>query len=269
MNLRIACQAERVRAACSQRALSALFALRLPISECKFNLRKPAAKTELGWLAIGLFGLLALCGGLWAFAAEQSHLSASGATPEERIALITSGERQVGLSSLTQRQFMIDCRNSLIMAAQLALPVDQRTALAEACRDSAEHVTAANPASSFAWFARAHSALALSDWDGVNANLAVSQTTGANEGWIARYRVELVEDNRSRIAATYLVQNRQDLAVLAGNPAYQNFLARLFVLRPTARADMTDAVEQLSVQEQRVFLAAVERARQALATGKL
>jgi len=229
-----------------------------------------STRTGLGWLAIAAFGIMAAGGGLAALLAEQSHIFAGGFTPQERIERIISGDRQIGLSSLTQRQYMIDCRNSTIAAAQLELDRGVRDALAQACLGSAQRVIDTSPGSSFAWFAKAHASLALSDWAAMNEALALSQMTGANEGWIARYRVELAEDNRGRLDASYLPSHKADLAVLADNMlAYQNFLARLYVLRPASRPDLTDVIEQLPAQSQRVFLAATERARQAQAKGQL
>lgn len=211
---------------------------------------------------------LAVAGGAWGLAAEQSHLLSGGYSPQDRIARIVSGERSVGLSSQTQRQYMIDCRNGVIIAAQMQLPAEQRDRLAKTCMESAERVIDAAPASSFAWFAKAHAALALGDWIAMNAALAKSQATGANEGWIARYRVELVEDNRSRIDPAYMPRHLNDLAVLTDNIVpYRDFLARLYLARPGSRADLTDAIERLPPESQRTFLSAVERLRRVSISG--
>ena len=134
--------------------------------------------------------------------------------------------------------------------------------------DNADRVIDAAPASSFAWFAKAHAALALGDWPVMNAALAKSQATGANEGWIARYRVELVEDNRARIDPAYMPRHLNDLAVLTDNlTPYRDFLARLYLVRPGSRADLTDAIERLPPEMQRTFLSAVERVRRTSMSG--
>jgi len=213
-------------------------------------------------LACGIFGLVGIVAGALAVSAEQSHLLASGTSPEERIELFVSGARQPGLSSRTQRQFMIDCRNSIIHAARLALPDDQRRALATACLDAARTVVEEAPASSFGWFSIAHSSLALGDRETLNRALSLSQATGSNEGWIARYRVELVEGNRSLIDPDYLPRHRADLATLVDNIwVYDDFLAGIYIRRPESRADMTDVIEQRENVIQRRFLYTVDRAR--------
>lgn len=232
------------------------------------HLRSETRKFALSWLPMSLFGALATIGGIVGFAAEQSHFLSAGSTPEQRISLIVAGSRQPGISSQTQRQFMIDCRNSVIQAVQIEMPVAERDNLARACQRAARNISESSPASSFAWFAQAHSALALVDWPEVNRTLALSQKAGTNEGWIARYRVELVEDNRSNIDNEYLEKNRQDLKVLAENMrSYQDFLARIYLFRPGSRADITNAIEEIPPQSQRIFLGAVDRARQNLGMG--
>lgn len=220
------------------------------------------AKRSITWIAIGLLGFatFALSGvTLWA---EQSHLLASGASVEERADAFVSGQRQVGFATITQRWFVIDCRNTTIMAYRSAMPTEKRREVAESCLRGAQEITSSTPASSFAWVGAAHASVALQDWDGMSRYLANSYSSGPQEGWIARYRVELAQDNWSRVSGPYRDQSKQDLALLANNmSSYATFLAQMYVRHPAAREALTEVVEQLPTQEQRRFLGSVSNTR--------
>ncbi len=215
-------------------------------------------KRSVTWLAVGLLGFatFALSGvTLWA---EQSHLFASGASVEERADAFISGQRQIGLATITQRWFVIDCRNTTVMAYRSAMPTDKRREVAESCLRGAQEITASTPASSFAWVGAAHASVALQDWDGMSRYLALSYSSGPQEGWIARYRAELAQDNWLRLSGPYRDQSRHDLALLANNMvSYASFLAQMYVRHPAAREALTEVVEQLPPQAQRRFLGAV------------
>lgn len=218
----------------------------------------PAAKRSVTWIFVGLLGVATVGLSAAAFWAEQSHLFASGASVEERADAFTSGQRQVGLATITQRWFVIDCRNATVMAYRSNMPSDERRAVAESCLRGAQGITASTPASSFAWVGAAHASVALQDWDGMSRYLAASYSSGPQEGWIARYRVELAQDNWSRVSGAYREQSKDDLVLLANNMwSYSDFLAGLYARHPATRQALTEIVEQLSPQLQRRFLAAV------------
>jgi hypothetical protein len=206
-------------------------------------------------LLVGFLGLATMGISTFALLAEQSHLLAAGTSAEDRVEAFAAGRRDVGLATTTQRWFVIDCRNATIFAHVEPAAAEFRDDVARTCLDGALEIVDSTPASSFAWFGAAHAALALGDWEAMNTYLAHSYVTGAEEGWIARYRVELVADNYERVSKDNRAHFSTDLALLAGNmPAFGGFLAERYVSDPSLRSVMTASIETSSPNDQRIFL---------------
>jgi len=194
------------------------------------------------------------------FTAEQSHILAGGGSPRERMEAFVAGDRHVGMANTTQRWFVIDCRNSIIHAFTNPVADGVREAVSRRCLDGALAITETAPISSFAWFGAAHASLALQDWDGMNLYLERSHATGAQEGWIARYRAELAADNYSRISEANQALFREDLTLLAQNMfAFSEFLAGQYVSKVALRPMLTEIVETMPQASQWRFLALVRR----------
>ncbi|GEM_PF-1897761 len=225
-------------------------------------IQAPTEKRSITWIAVALLSFMSVGVSGVAIWAEQSHLFASGTSVEERADAFISGQRQVGLATITQRWFVIDCRNTTVMAYRSTMPGEKRREVAESCLRGAHEIVASTPASSFAWVGAAHASAALQDWEGMSRYLAESYSTGPQEGWIARYRVELAQDNWSRISGGYLDQSQHDLVLLANNMGpYADFLAGLYARHPVARQALTDVIERASPLAQRLFLNAVSYTR--------
>jgi hypothetical protein len=219
-----------------------------------------ALKPPLSWLFIGVLGIITTALSAYAFYAEQSHIFAGGGSPTDRIAAFASGARQVGLSTTTQRWFIVDCRNSTIAAFSQPGDATQRDLVPRRCLEGALQIVDTVPASSFAWFGAAHASLALQNWDDMNAYLERSHATGSQEGWIARYRAELVANNFGRVSDANHALFLKDLELLAANMfAYSDFLAGQYVSNLELRPLLTDIVESTPQPSQWRFLAAVRR----------
>lgn len=176
------------------------------------------------------------------------------------MASFISGERQIGMSDATQRWFAIDCRNAIVESFSTAVPRATRTELATKCLNGDLAITQAAPTDSFAWFAAAHASLALRDMDGVNTYLQRSHSTGAREGWIARYRVELMAANLANLDEANQEWFWQDVALMLNRlTAFGPFIAALYLDNSELRPRLTELIEQQPSEQQRAFLDAVNR----------
>lgn len=188
---------------------------------------------------------------------ESGPFLSTGITPIQRTLALNPASTSIGLSYDVAAAVLGDCATALGQSGSLEMRFqgeDGRRRVAETCLQLSSYATAAMPASSYAWFVRAHSSLAAGKLGDFNADLIRSQLTGASEQWIADLRVELAETNFDLLSPEALAAHERDLRLLVSSSVGLRNLARRYVAQVDFRERIADIVESMPEASQRRFI---------------
>lgn len=136
-------------------------------------------------------------------------------------------------------------------------PSERINAIAAHCAQAAREVTGAMPSLSYGHYVEAMALFALGEGAAASGALALSQSVGANEQWIAERRVALAETHYDALGEYAREGHRADLALLAQSRRGIGSIAARYVSNPQFRERVTEVVETLPVEVQRRFVTTV------------
>ncbi|MDQ0318502.1 hypothetical protein QO002_000640 [Pararhizobium capsulatum DSM 1112] len=203
-------------------------------------------------LALAAGSLHVLSGELEPFVAERfPDAKISGAFSADALAH--------GMSSYSKEMIMKDCFVGIRGYNKADIYNIKAMSAVEKCRIRASGIVKTTPTDSFAWLVRAAASIRLGKVEEFNQSVTNSQMSGPNEQWIARHRVELVENFLPQADAPTLASHTIDLGSLASSGRGVRYLAGRYISNPDFRERITAIVETLPPKEQRAFLANIKR----------
>jgi hypothetical protein len=208
----------------------------------------------LGLLCIGL-----VVGGGVAAYAEVNPFVGPGVGDAALYQSIVDGRLQPGSSELSKRVVLVDCLDvgrSFFAQVQSAA---RREALLDRCDDLAAGIAASSPSYTFGWYVAAAMAAARGDAFKLNERLVRSQRTGRYEQWVAEQRVQLGEENLTLLDDAARAGHDADLAMLVQSQRGIASIARRYIGAAAFRERITGIVEALPMEDQRRFLAEIQR----------
>ena len=211
------------------------------------------------WIA-GFASVATFLLGVWAIGGEIEPSQARGSTAVSRILSMREGFVGTGLTIATQRLNLMDCELALRSKVSLEtryLSDGERARIAPICHEVARSVLAGTPASGLAWLVSAVAAADMGTTAEFELGYARSALVAPNEGWLVALRVRAGETYQSLIGPNLQEFEARDLAFAAGNPRYAAPIARRFVSDEAFRVRMTDVLEDMTPDKQRLFLSVV------------
>lgn len=169
----------------------------------------------------------------------------------------------IGLSSLTNKNGLDLCVYALRFPNSLEmryLPDQVRDQIPSICDSIARAATASTPTSSYAWAMGAMAAARMDNWPEFNRRVALSQTTGATERWVASLRAEIAFSVFDHLDDTGIAANRSDIALLLQSVQGGHDLADQYLARPQVRQHIETVVEGMPEVNQRRFVSVVQAA---------
>lgn len=144
-----------------------------------------------------------------------------------------------------------------------AQPRGRRESLFEACNAIALETVSAAPTMAVAWAVAASTAVELGRVDAFNANLLASIKVAPQEQWLAKVRVDLIEDNFAIAGDALRAAETGQIKVLVQSRLGIGGMAQRYINEPDFRERVTSAVETLPADDQRRFLSEVGAAARA------
>lgn len=189
--------------------------------------------------------------------AEVKPYFIGGIQPEQRFAVIASGDFEPAYSRWSRNLFLNDCLDVPRTIYGLAQPPAGRDALFENCRRHAEAIVATTPTAALGWLVIATSSAGLGDVEAMLPALAMSRRTAPHLQWFADRRSRLAEANFAQLDAAAIADYEADLATLAAGRDGIGVLAQRYVRQPEHRDAYQRAVNAASAAQQQLFLGRV------------
>lgn len=196
--------------------------------------------------------------------AEVTPYFIGGIQPEQRFAVIASGDFEPASSRWSRNLFLHDCLDVPRTIYGLAQPPARRDALFENCRREAQAIAASTPTAATAWLVVASASAGLGDFEAMLPALAMSKRTATHLQWFADRRSRLAEAYFAELDSAAIADYEADLATLAAGRDGVGVLAQRYVRQPEHRDAYQRAVNTASAAQQQLFLG---RVRSQLAGG--
>lgn len=198
--------------------------------------------------------------GAWTMYQEAQPNLRGGNTAVTRLAGLPETGAAVGLSTLTQRQALLDCELVLRSNRAIALQyvdAEQRDRLPAICLGIADQITAASPANALAWLVGAVGEIAAGDAAEFNARLMKSYLTSPRELWLARMRTRIAEAHHGSLLPDLVPHHDADIMLVAASPGHNTDLALKYLRDGSFRTRMSTLLETMAPAGQQSFLHAV------------
>jgi hypothetical protein len=160
-----------------------------------------------------------------------------------------------------RRTLLENCQKLLQESAPLALRFasDKQQAMAGPfCVDLAQQGVAVAPTDAYAWLVLASAQIKAAQIEESGQSIVWSAQTGLNEGWIARWRFDLVQDHYEDLPPAAQAVGDADMALLV--PGKDGaVVARRYVMDDIFRQRAEALVEEQSEAVQRRFVSLVRR----------
>jgi len=185
---------------------------------------------------------------------EIAPFSLQNASALARFSTLEKGGETRALSIYSNRFLLNDCLEAIAGPVGMAQPSGRRIAMLKNCQSLAENAASSNPTFALAWYIAAYSSAELKQYELFNYQLAAAQKTAPNEQWLATLRVNLAEDNLSRLSAEARAGNDADLKLLVRSRLGVASIASRYVAQTNFRERITSIVETMSNAEQTRFV---------------
>ena len=192
--------------------------------------------------------------------AEITPYFIGGILPEQRFAVISSGEFEPAGSRWSRNLFLTDCLEVPRTPFILRQPAARRAPFLENCREGAYDIVASSPTSSNAWLVIATTSASLQDYDAMTEALAKSKLAAPGIEMLANRRSRLAELNFDKLGPAGIADYQSDLEVLARESEGIDVLAQRFVRQPDHRDAYERAVETANARQKMRFINAVRYA---------
>lgn len=217
----------------------------------------------IGYFGAVLVSLVLMGFGVWTMYNEGASYLNGGTTRLSRLAARPQSGAPVGLTNLTQQSALLDCEKALRSFGTLEMKYqgpEFENGLASRCLDIANAVTAKSPVNSFAWMIAASASAQMKDWPAFNDSLGASAATGPYEGWVARLRIGLAEDNYDRLSTAMKTSHDHDLALLVSSWKAVPAIASRYVRDEAFRERMAAVLKSAPPADQKRFISSVNSA---------
>lgn len=170
---------------------------------------------------------------------------------------MSEGDLQPSISGYSNSQTLQICFNS--MNSFLALLSDDQNNIERAnhCKMLARNALKKNPTMGIAWVVLADSDLTLGATDNAINNILSSQNVAPREGWLAKARLIVYLKMPPKVLIENDAAFKSDVAVIATNPDYADFLAYNWKHRKELRNLIESGLQYAPAYFQKRFIKSV------------
>lgn len=218
--------------------------------------------SNLGAWCAACVSLLMLVASLALLVFEARPYFTSGLRLDQKIAAISSGQLEPGLSFNSQTLVLDDCRQVLTSVRVRVMAGADKSPLVNHCAAVSGAVAARSPLNAYARYVEALAAASSGQTGELAENLVASQRTTPWEAWLAGLRVELAGRYFDLLPEAAQTAYRSDLTAAASSGQSLPAVVDAYRRYAPQRQMITAAVEQLPAPMQSAFVSQVRSSNQ-------
>ena len=210
--------------------------------------------SKLGAWCAGSVSLLMLVASLALLVLEARPYFTSGLRLDQKIAAISSGQLEPGLSFSSQTLVLDDCRQVLTSVKVRVMPSANKAPLEQHCSTVSRLIADRSPLNSYARYILALTAGSSGRGAELSDDLQASQRTAPWEAWLAGLRVELAARSFDQLTEAAQTAYRSDLTAAASSRLSLPYVVEAYGGYAAQHELITAAVEQLPPAMQSAFI---------------
>lgn len=213
--------------------------------------------SNLGAWCAACVGLLMLVASLALLVFEARPYFTSGLRLDQKIAAVSTGQLEPGLSFNSQTLVLDDCRQVLTAVRVRVMAASDKAPLAGHCAVVSRFVADRSPLNSYARYVQALAAVSSGREAELADSLLASQRTAPWEAWLAGLRIELAARYFDLLPEPAQTAYKSDLTAAASSSGSLSSVVAAYRRYAGQRQMITAAVEQLPAAMQSAFLSQV------------